>query len=72
MTKCEGSSRDFGPYVEYWKVLEAKFDKPLLTTTSRLFKGFRPFYNWRGVQTNTLMQVTNVEAPDNALEDEEL
>jgi hypothetical protein len=34
MTKCARFARDFGPYVEYWKVLEAKFNKPLSTILS--------------------------------------
>lgn len=42
MTKCEGFAKQFGPYVDYWKVLLGELDKPLPTTPSRLMEGFWP------------------------------
>jgi hypothetical protein len=40
MTKCARFAWNFGPYVEYWKVLEVELDKPLPTTPSKFLEGF--------------------------------
>ena len=50
VAKCEGFAATFGPYVDYWTHVLAKFDKPLPVTPPKLVEDSWPCHDWRVIQ----------------------
>ena len=47
MSRCEGFSTAFGPYVEYWNGILIELEQPLPKTPSELLEGFWPQHDWK-------------------------